>query len=978
MPINAADPEGPLYGRHQERTGTGIVNELVKSYGFSRTSDGRWDWSVETIGKSFKEDPFWTTFDYLALAAPVLKWGSAVKAVRGGVGAVGAGLKVGRFTGKQASSKTGRFVGNIVGQDVAAAAEMYSRGPSRILGGRLANPITTKIDDDYRKLIDEFGAAPWEKRGLESMVEREKLLMANYFERTTSDTQKQFQRATRGMGDAQKGFAMRRAARFLEEGVEPGDAIVSRAFQGNAKLKQAYQNTWTFRNAIHNESYRLGLISKEAYKANLKTYNPRIYEEFVRLEEASTQLSKVTGEVARKSGDVAGGTARFMPRKHAKGTEALTQILDPRASLNELGKAGAIISKQFYAQRLAGSVIAKTADEVAGSVDEILGGNKVLQKLHGISNKKLDAVRRMVDGRTGLNRDVIHAEVADELGWKTLDRIFESTGRKVPGYLERLPDELRGKLIDPTVANDVLGVLKFADNDDWMMKFYKGALAWFRTSKTAYNLATHFRNYFGGIVFHHLATGGVPKRYPRKGIQSFLAQDESYKAAIESGLVGSSFTAEIREALEQSYGVVDKLGKQASGFDWMGGSAAARYVQKGASQVENFYRATDEVWKLDAWIERTKYWTKSGLDPKAARAEALLDVNKYMPTFIQHGDVANFVRQHVPFFSFTTEALRIWKNALSEKPHLAFFWSHMADGMSQTFGAMAGFDTDQLEAAKDALPSHVNNKQLLALPFDVDGKPMFLDLSYQIPLANLVEGADGESMFFGELVNPIAANPVFNIAAAAATGKDPFSGRPVEPRFTERQLGVAVPQAAPIRKAVGIAEHIAQVALPPLMPPGYVGTNLLEFARGQRHPQSGELLEEGALRTILANLAGLRGYAATTEAQVQNVRREQQKTGEKVSQAWNRWGYAKANGNPRDMEREVERILALKRAEGHDDPEGYVRKGIIRHEPGKFTGFSTKQLEKIIQRTRRIGTLSSRDRRILSELTSRYQSRRNR
>lgn len=978
--------------------GNDIVNEMVKSYGFSRSEWGEWSWSTDTIAKSFQDDPFWTTLDYLVWAVPVAKWGTAAAQVaRGakGAGAVGAAYKAGELGFKQ------------------AVKMRHAGGPSKWFGGRFASPITDKIDDDYLKLASKFvgDLQPWEKRGIMAHYKRELAMGENYMARTSEELAQSWTKSARNLGqkdiEAQNAY-LSAVAEHMRAGVKPkqtrrpirglfrdpdADALRGPG-PGDMLGFDTYRRQWRFRREIHERAYALNYFDEKTYLKRLDSYDANIYREFVELEEAQAALM-AGGRKAPGFVGAAGKSARFLRQKHKGGREGLDLILDPRVSVNELARAGQAIVKGEFAQGVLGSVISRNADDVARVAEDILAGNKYLQKLHGLDDDTVAQIGKIAQSKWDLWKKgvgtVSHLdeEIAAMMGWAKGDDLLRSA--KIPGYLKRLPDDLKGRWIDPIAADDLMNTLSFMDKDDFFLSFYKKSLAWFRASKTAYNPATWVRNFFGGIYFHNLATGGRPNLVPVDGIRALVKQDEWFEIGLRSGMAGSTWTHQTREAFEEAFGAtLKKTGKHASATELiLGNKKWAKFINSTASNMEYGYRMTDEMWKLDAFIKNAKkYAARHGVSAKSddAIGWAAREVNMYMPTFIQHGQFTDAVRKHIPFFSFTSEALRITKNALTYKPHLIFAWAHMADVMSHTFGAMSGIDGDALAAAKEGLPDYMNNKQLLMLPFPSatrDGKPMFLDLSYLIPMANMVEGTQADSSFFGEVLS-LSANPFVSITAGGLTGTDPFSGRPVEPRFTERQLGIPVPQpdsksfagqAVSGRRLVGLVEHIATVALPPLVPPGYVGTNLLEYARGQRHPESGELLEEGFFRTLGANFAGMRAYGPTAETQIQNVRRQAQRMGERVSQAWDRWEFAAANGDTGAMQKELDRILALKNAEGHDDPLGYVQKGLRSHAPGAFSNLSTKQLEAVLKRVRTIGELSERDRRILGELMVRYQSR---
>jgi hypothetical protein len=958
------------------------------------------------------------------------------------IGVPAKALKAGALAGAVPKTRAGRAIGHIpgIGPETARAAEMYKFGPSQLVwqgkGGKirgLSNPLTTKIDADYLDLLksDKFGVEMYEGRAIAKVAQRELILAESTSQRIAGDTIRQWQK----LGIS--GAGMEKAGRFLDTGIHPEDLRVVNAL--GQKGQEVYKNTWQFRNEMHEAGYEALLFGEATYRTNLRRYSPGIYKEYLDAQAAADKLMSLEHAAPTRKAAVPGGVggahARYQPRvrearqaeragelskleqQHAKVTDklraadgadpravdalenrllgiekrmdkltassaasdALTQVLDPRLALHELGQVGQLIARQKYAQGLAKSVIARTPDEIATLVDDIMtNGNVKAAAMHGIRPEKVKAVEELLTTWKGVGREAEAEEIAHLLGWRKLEHLYDKD--KLPKYFERLPDELKNKWLDPVATQDIVGTLQFLSSDPTMMKaFYNTTLTTFRAGKTAYNAATHVRNVFGAAVMNHLATGGVPRMVPKKGIKAYLNLDENYAAGRGYGFAGSSFDNEIREGIERGYKgrlSKDQLMGQATALDWMGDAfgdnLVTQVLRKGAGKAERFYRGIDEIYKLDAFIVNTERYQRAGHPLARARDLAAEDVNKYMANFMMHSEVADAIRGGIPFASFTTEALRVWKNAIIEKPHLAYFWNHMAEGMSQTFGAMSGFSPEQIDEGQKQLPHYMKGKKMVLLPFNVDGQPRFVDLSYLIPLANLVEVETSDRVFFGQEVIDPTTNPILNAAAALGTGRDPFSGREISPRFTERQLGIPI-TGQRTRKAVGLVEHMAQLMLPPLVPPGYAGVNLLEMARGLNNPATDEPLEDGVFRTIMQNVFGMRMYAPDVESQILNLKKEQRDSSKRVTQAWRRWQFARSNGDIGAMEAERERIIAIKRAAGHADPEDYFVKGIKRHAP--FANLSTKNLKEVLRRAEKLGDLSPKDERIRAELLARLQSR---
>jgi hypothetical protein len=996
------------YRTSQTGMGTAMLNELVKSYGLKRRDDGVFEWSLDNIAQAFKEDPIWTSLDYATMMFSPAKFGLAAAGIARGAstaGAIGkgyqalrAGETVTELAGKTATTKLGRtFEAFGMNPELAAATEMKLASGSSVLHAwklpgserrvSLANPAATNFTQDHLNLVGRFDGEVWEKRAILRVQDREKLIEQAKVGRQAEEIAAQIGAAKLGRAGNER-FMELLSTRIDDTQI---DDVVAQEFGDDAAAAKAFRNTWGYRNTIHQQAYELGLISKETYEANLFKYNPRIYEEMVQAREDLKALGhtgdslpgtykgspdgneRITTDIDPNR-DAASRMVKGERSSFQKGSlpgeepEYLTRILDPAVSLTRLAQAGQEIAKQRFAQGLSKSILAGGPEQILSKVGEALASGGDLKKMQmiGLTSDKLEKAGRLMKNLKTSGREVTGEQLYELLGWRKLDSLYH--GKDMPDYLKKLPDEVKNKWLDPTVADEVEGGLRMLGKEkDLYSSIYKNVVSSFRAGKTAYNPGTHVRNFLGGGIFATIASGDIRSFVPVRGLKAFREGGDELKAAAEAGAIGSSFDLEIHSEIAKEANLAAR-----TALDWMPNNAVTNIIKKGAGKAERFYRATDEVYKLDAWLRATEKYQKNGHTLEKARDLATIDINKFMPNFLQHSGVADTLRKGIPFASFTTESLRVWKNVLAEKPHMAYFYNHVASTMSDVFGAMGGYAPHEIEEAKNALPSYLQGKKTLLLPFNVDGKPRFLDLSYVIPMGSISEMEDTERLFFTPLLDP-STNPIMNIGAAAATGKDPFSGREIAPNFTERQLGIAV-TGQQTRHVLGLAEHMLQTLMPPLAPPGYAGVNLLEAVRGQVNPSTGQPLEEGVMRTVLANVAGLRTYSPSVESQIKNVKEEQRKIADEVKQAWDRWEFSRANGDVSKMENERQRIIAIKTREGHDDPEGYF-KGSEKKRSSAFSELSTKQLEAIMKRADKIGKLSERDERVRAELVARYQSR---
>lgn len=907
----------------------------------------------------------------------------------------------------------------------------------RLTGGRtigLTNPITNRIDSRYTELlgIDKYGYESFEGRAVQRALDTDRIREEATWLRTASDVQGLYGKADLSPARLHRIEVLQRGR------IAPESTLVRGALGDNRYAMEAYRHDYNFRMSLHYAGFESGAWSKEAFEKGLEGYGPNMSVEWEKMKDIAQQSGinlrdlnladtagsraasrarvagrTAVGEKARaleaeRTGEsiselappdirtggprtpVEGGAARLIPRKmndkefadfsakelrEVEGMDAETiggQVMNPNASVHVLGQAGQMVARIRYAQQLAGSVVAADGTMLQALASRIVQGNSPrLALMHGITSEKIGGIRQILERAGRVGREASEDTLGRALGWVKMDEIEG---------LAKLPPALKGRWLDPAVAPDVVASLQMMEKPGQFGKLYNAAVGLFQASKTAYNFpAGHIRNTIGNWIFGSFVHGGFDPAFS-DGRKAWTALDENYQWWRSAIGPGAAFDPDVRDNLVKAGLALKDGGKQATAIDWMGSSSFAQMLQKGAGKLESWYRGIDEIANLDAWIKSTRKFEKSGMSIEEARKSATLAVRKFMPNYTVHSDLVNFARRGlpglgavtaIPFAGFSGESARVWSNVLKEKPHMAYLWNHFFESASQTFGGMAGYTPEQIEEAKAALPEYQQGKKSLVLPFKVGGEPAIVDMSYVIPLANLEGGGSAEKSFFREAID-VSTNPLLNIGIAAIAGKDSFSGRDIEPRFTERQLGIPVPEGA--RHLVGLAEHMAAMFLPPWAPVGYAGTNLLEAVRGQNSPSTGEPLEDGVFRTIMSNLASVRLMQPNVEGQVLNVRREQGRANQAQAHAWDRWEFARANGDEEGMAAEQQRIIGARVEAGYSEGAASKYFQESAEKRGPLSNLSKKQLLEIQRRAERIGPLSDPDEGIRKELGARLRT----
>lgn len=995
-------PEGP---RHAEHTGgyvetdlqpaptyddrgvaSQIVGEYVKSFGFRRDADGELQWSFENIRDAFQEDPFFTTVDWL-VTLPIFAWGKAVVTVVRGTGAAGRAYKAGA-----------------VGLRQAARIER-TLAPRGRLSRYIASPITRRYDDRTLKFLDRWRNVngdldPSDAMAISNQLRRDETARIAVLQQRNDTFQKQL-RARRFTKDQEAEFH-----RLM--GLRREEALDDFArFEADLARDQRefFEATRAMRDYMHDEAFSSYLISPEVHALRKGAWWQQDTLERTR---AALSGTRRASRLSPKRGE-----RHFLARMREGIPEGGTPIEDVSYGIAEMFQAGAAIERQKTILSLGSSILAKTPEEIiaaygseaaarsAGWLDEGLKIGNLLNR--GPGEARLPAsVQKLIGRQDEIHRQYTKAQRAmDRLAGKASGR-WEMTRRrkdlvrlqrdmeKIDGqvrsaldrhkrhnFLRPVPDEIANKYLDPHVAEDVKGFLQWHEREGspWARMYY-GLQAFFKKTHVPYNPATIMRNLMGGIIFHSFATGmkGGPVLFPGRGVAALKGLGRyqgQLQRATERGLLAFDPDREIMELVDLAAGNTEEIrGIPAAIGRLLGSDRLTRYMARGDEAVRRLYSGIDDGWKMESYIslEKRHYrnFLRQGLDKGEALSraadQAVLDVARFHPHYGAGSKFMQQIRPHVPFISFPIEAARVWKNAFIFRPHMALMWTHSAEiGTEVAAGAM-GLRPEEIQSAKESLPWYAQGKKMLMLPWrDKENKLHFLDLSYIIPMADFGSEAQmAENRLFG--VAPIGvatlgdptSNPLLNIVAAGATGEDPFSGRPIEPRFSEDYLGLRTEDPG-TRKFIGLAEHVAGLLLPPAIPPGYVGINMIEMLTGRKSGVTGEELEAEAGRTIAANLAGLRTYEPTVKAQLSNIRREQRLAGDELTHAWDRWEAAMANGDFTAAEREREWIIEQRNRLGRGDGTSYFFENFKRHVPGRYGNVSRRDIRNVILRSSRFG-----------------------
>lgn len=966
-----AQPEDLLQDPSNQDLVRGICNELLKSYGFKTDADGKTEWSVENIQQAFKDEPFWTTLDYATLGLGPAKTLVAGGKVAKGAGAVGKAYKAGEY---------GEGLGAFRRATRAQQTEGWLKGR---VGRHITNPARFQHGDDYIEAVKKYGSRDnvYEQWGLKQAFKNDYA----YQRAAVKAEAKRFgkQRAALKLTKEQdENFAKMLHNRQFDPTVRQsaGTAAV-RAALGSDEAVQVFDNTAAWRNSIHDQLHDLDILNTDTWLKHKNQWNRRVYEEYL----DADQKAKVGGQLVKKAkSDKNAAGAKLKARMAESERQALIkddklhEIFDAKTSIESLAGAASLAASQRYARALANSAVSRPSRVILNSLSRHIDETpRSAWGALGLTDEAADAIK-MVDPS---DVDAVD-EALGAAGWIKLDKALPN----LPSYMKRVAHHFDGRYVQADALDGItqaMGalepeILKTFHHFSKTMTNMPGMQA-FRVVKTVLNAATWGRNWMGN-VFNLMGAGLKPTFVPRRGLKAFREDGAEWAEVVRAGIVeGSTWTDELLRketlTLADELAMVGDTGVETSAMHgvnkaigWLtsiaspkAGKAVTEGLESATLRAQRGYAAIDQLFKAELYFQKKDKYARQlarggtvtdDILEKASIA-AKSDVVKFTPTFNRASPMTDWMRGVIPFQSFTNEQMRVWSNVLRERPMNFFALAHLGDVMSEFSAAAVGMSPDQLQAAREGLPDFTDGRMMTVLPFKADNKLQFLDLSYMMPLANL--GADvqaSEKVFFGAFASP-SANPYLNVGAAFVTGIDPFSKRPVGPRFTEEQLGVRVQGETP-RFAVGMAEHIISTFAPPIVPPGYTGTNLLEAVKGTKHYYTGDELEPSLVKTIAANLFGLRTYESSLRQQSLNARYEISGIQDEISIERRRWQRAIANNDPAAAKAAEDGIRALRRKLYPDkDPEDYIEHLRKTQKPGTDR-MTRRQRELAVERAEKI------------------------
>ncbi|MDK4684284.1 hypothetical protein QDY72_03670, partial [Kingella negevensis] len=533
----------------------------------------------------------------------------------------------------------------------------------------------------------------------------------------------------------------------LPEGVDVSPELAAAAEQIRAVLSQQ-----------SDDLVALGMLPKDSAERFCETYLPRLYNRKMDLFD-NTNLAKMNRQFQRA---LRGDLGKAINGQHLKGRGIFETVYKTEQARYE--KMGFELREDFGNKgKNAGKVLmwrdyTREERQQMGEVRDAY-----LRFTSGYVKTQADIAKGMLFKRVAED-DKLSSKTAVD-GWVQLSQTpIAGTG----GVLRY--GALAGMWVHPDVAYQLQQQFYI---DSALQKIWRSMLGWWKTAKTVYNPVAHVNNVMSNIAMM-TATGGL-KHLPAAA-RAIRNKDTLYREALQVGLVGEAVDA--GGVLEMFIGLNGTDGEVMDGYvtnllQWADKKTGS-VVSKIGGKMQDAYRLEDEVFRLALFKDARE----RGLSVNEAR--------DYATTFLfDYSEVPQGVKVLrdtglLPFVSYTYKAVPAMLRLALTKPHRMLALTAMIYGINALSYAMLGDGGDEGKE-REYMPEYqqgytsFGTPKLIRMPWNDDGKPVFLDIYRFLPLGDFAD--TGNRMGGLNLPNWLVPNgPAINHMAALMFNKDMFSG----------------------------------------------------------------------------------------------------------------------------------------------------------------------------------------------------------
>ena len=453
----------------------------------------------------------------------------------------------------------------------------------------------------------------------------------------------------------------------------------------------------------------LGLLTQKKAQENIQTYLRRIYAKDDNLTRIGDELKargilqKVTkADYEKNYKNVRAFDDNGNMIKNHKGWELFDEVAD---------EDGYITIRWAYTkpERLAIQEIEDAAlsiDLTGALMANTISQHRFYSDLASKPNLTIDLKSPKFKGKT--------EQQLNEMGY------FKMPSNKIKETGVEKYGALAGKFVTKELHRNLIS----ADNyrNQTSKGFWRGFIGlnrvW-KASKTAWNPTVHFNNIMGNIVFTDMADVSYKNLLKSWRMLIKHGSDSSYKSetiylAQKLGVFDADFvTRELRnfdlKAISKKY----RYNENKSEWDNALGIARGVYdvilkkpVQGVTGKLETYYRLEDQVFRLNAFIDRLN----KGVSPD----EAAMFSRKYFIDYDIDAPVINWARNTVtPFLAFTYRVVPIIAETAVLRPWKFAKYAALGYGLNKMGEVYGGGDADK---ERQLMPKYKSGN-ILGLPF---------------------------------------------------------------------------------------------------------------------------------------------------------------------------------------------------------------------------------------------------------------------
>lgn len=357
-------------------------------------------------------------------------------------------------------------------------------------------------------------------------------------------------------------------------------------------------------------------------------------------------------------------------------------------------------------------------------------------------------------------------------GWVLLpkDEVAGTDGLKAYGALA-------GMYVSPQVADSLK---RNTQPKGLLMAAYDKGLSWFKEGKTVWNPTSHVNNIVSNLFVVYFA--GVNPASPARWKETrseFRTRGKYWNEALDNGLFGNEIAnAEIQNLLMPDFADMADIESVAASRAAKVIEFSKKYPGRPLSwyreNMQKAYEHEDQFFKLMLYIDRRK----AGMDPQ----DAITDAERYVFNYSDMPEGVELIkRTYAPFFSYTYRAVPMLLHTAMTRPDRLLAPIALLGGANWLAYMIMGAEEDK---ERKALPEYmegrtaIGTQKAIRMPFNVDDKPAFLDMSRRVPLGDLFDVQNQA----GGLPVPapmMPSHPVLSLLGAMAFNVDSFTGKQI-------------------------------------------------------------------------------------------------------------------------------------------------------------------------------------------------------